>query len=157
MVLNATGPVSVAALWPMALLIVANIAVAMLAKGSPGRTMSLFALVAVLLLVGVVAGQGPVALWSIVAIGLFNSILWSNIFTLSIDGLGHDTAQGSSLLVMMILGGALVPWVQASIIDLLSTDKLNEQAFHLSFLLPLACYAYLVWYGLRGSTLRSNV
>ncbi len=157
MVLNATGPVSVAALWPMALLIVANIAVAMLAKGSPGRTMSLFALVAVLLLVGVVAGQGPVALWSIVAIGLSNSILWSNIFTLSIDGLGHDTAQGSSLLVMMILGGALVPWVQASIIDLLSTDKLNEQAFHLSFLLPLACYAYLVWYGLRGSTLRSNV
>ncbi|TXI81386.1 MAG: MFS transporter [Flavobacteriales bacterium] len=157
MVLNATGPVSVAALWPMALLIVANIAVAMLAKGSPGRTMGLFASVAVLLLVGVVAGQGPVALWSIVAIGLSNSILWSNIFTLSIDGLGHDTAQGSSLLVMMILGGALVPWVQASIIDLLSTDKLNEQAFHLSFLLPLACYAYLVWYGLRGSTLRSNV
>lgn len=156
MVLNATGPVSVGALWPMALLIAANIAVAMLSKGDPGRAMGLFASVAVLLLAGVIAGKGSIALWSIVAIGLFNSILWSNIFTLSIDGLGHDTAQGSSLLVMMILGGALLPWVQASIIDLLSAGVVNEQAFHLSFLLPLACYAYLVWYGLRGSTLRSN-
>ncbi|MBX2971667.1 MAG: sugar MFS transporter [Flavobacteriales bacterium] len=156
-ILNATGPVSITDLWPMALLIAANIAVALLAKGNPGRTMGLFASVAVLLLAAVVAGKGSIALWSIVAIGLFNSILWSNIFTLSIDGLRNDTAQGSSLLVMMILGGALVPWVQASIIDLLSAGAVNEQAFHLSFLLPLACYAYLVWYGLRGSTLRSRI
>lgn len=156
MVLNATGPVSIGDLWPMALLIVANIIVAMLAKGSPGRAMGLFALVAVALLAVVIAGQGSIALWSIVAIGLFNSILWSNIFTLSIDGLGADTAQGSSLLVMMILGGAIIPWVQASIIDLLGTGGVHERAFHLSFLLPLACYAYLVWYGLRGSELRSR-
>lgn len=156
MVLNATGPVSVTALWPMALLIAANIAVAMLAKGNPGRAMGLFASVAVLLLAGVIAGKGSIALWSIVAIGLFNSILWSNIFTLSINGLGADTSQGSSLLVMMILGGALLPWVQASIIDLLSAGAVNETAFHLSFLLPLVCYAFLVWYGLRGSTLRSH-
>lgn len=156
MVLNATGPVSIGDLWPMALLIVANILVAMWAKGDPGRAMGLFALVAVVLLGVVITGRGPIALWSIVAIGLFNSILWSNIFTLSIDGLGHDTAQGSSLLVMMILGGAIIPWLQASVIDTLGQDGGGERAFHLSFLLPLACYAYLVWYGLRGSTLRSH-
>ncbi len=156
MVLNATGPVSIGDLWPMALLIAANIVVAMLAKGNPGRAMGLFALVAVALLGVVITGQGSGALWSIIAIGLFNSILWSNIFTLSIDGLGHDTAQGSSLLVMMILGGALIPWVQASVIDALGHGDGHERAFHLSFLLPLCCYAYLVWYGLRGSQLRSQ-
>ena len=156
MVLNATGPVSIIDFWPMALLILGNIVMALLARADAGRAMGLFAFVAALLLLGVVLSNGPLAMWSIIAIGLFNSILWSNIFTLSIDGLGHDTAQGSSLLVMMILGGAIIPWAQASIIDLLAATGRTSRSFHLSFLLPLACYAYLVWYGLRGSTLRSK-
>ena len=115
--LNATGPVSIVDFWPMALLILANIAVALLARGDAGRAMGLFALVAMALLCGIMAGNGSVALWSIIAIGLFNSILWSNIFTLSIDDLGQDTAQGSSLLIMMILGGALIPIAQGLMID----------------------------------------
>ncbi|MBL7951015.1 MAG: sugar MFS transporter [Flavobacteriales bacterium] len=156
MLLNATGPVSVVDFWPMALLILGNIAVALLARENAGRAMGMFAAVAVALLVAVVVADGQVAAWAIIAIGLFNSILWSNIFTLSIAGLGSDTAQGSSLLVMMILGGALTPWAQASIIDLIGASSGTERGFHLSFILPLACYAYLVWYGLRGSTLRSN-
>lgn len=156
MILNAKGPVAVVDLWPMGVLIGSNIAVALMARGLPGRAMALFAAAAMLLLVAVVLGNGSVALWSIIAIGLFNSILWSNIFTLSIAGLGSDTAQGSSLLVMMILGGALIPWVQGALIDVLGTGSLEDRAFHLSFLLPLLCYAYLVWYGWRGSSLRSN-
>jgi FHS family L-fucose permease-like MFS transporter len=114
--------------------------------------MALFAGAAMVLLAGVIMGQGQLALWSIVAIGLFNSILWSNIFTLSIDGLGESTAQGSSLLVMMIVGGALIPPVQGAIIDLVGVQKYTTMGFHISFLLPMACYAYLVWYGLRGSS-----
>lgn len=156
LLLNATGTVSTTDLWPMAFLILVNIAVALLAQANTGLAMGYFAMTAVLLLLAVVLGGGRIALWSIIAIGLFNSILWSNIFTLSIDGLGHDTAQGSSLLVMMILGGALIPWVQAAIIDLLSAPGTDGRAFHLSFLLPLVCYAYLVWYGFRGSTLRTR-
>lgn len=156
MLLNATGPVSVMDFWPLALLILGNIAVGLLARGHAGRAMGLFAAVAVALLAAVILADGPMAAWAIIAIGLFNSILWSNIFTLSINGLGSDTAQGSSLLVMMILGGALIPWVQATIIDVLGAGSLSDRAFHLSFILPLVCYAYLVWYGLRGSTLRSN-
>jgi len=155
MTLNATGPVSLADMAPMAVLIAANIAVAMLARGHAGRAMGLFALVAALLIGLTVVGHGATAMWSLVAVGLFNSILWSNIFTLSIDGLGRDTAQGSSLLVMMILGGAIVPWLQGAVIDLLSTAG-HGRAFHLSFLLPLSCYAYLVWYGLKGSTFRAR-
>jgi len=141
-------------LWPMAFLILLNIGVGLMARAHTGRAMALFALVAALLVLGIIAMEGPWALWSIVAIGLFNSILWSNIFTLSIAGLGHDTAQGSSLLVMMILGGALIPWFQGGVIDLLHAEDGPTRAFHISFVLPLLCYAYLVWYGWRGSTLR---
>lgn len=155
--LNATGPVSIVDFWPMAVLIAGNISVALLARGDAGRAMGLFALVAMVLLGGVMAGNGPVALWSIIAIGLFNSILWSNIFTLSIDDLGQDTAQGSSLLIMMILGGALIPIAQGLMIDALKGADLPEVfSMKVSFLLPVICYAYLVWYGLRGSTLRNN-
>lgn len=154
---NGAGLVtSLTALWPMALLIVANIAVFLFAGGHTGRTTGLFAMVAVALVLGVILGHGSFALWCIVAIGLFNSILWSNIFTLSIDGLGADTAQGSSLLIMMILGGALIPWVQGATIDLLQVHGTSDRAFHLSFAIPLLCYAYLIWYGVRGAGLRSQ-
>lgn len=151
MALNATGPAPLSDLWPMGLLILANIAVLTVAGPRPGRAMGLFALSALLLLGIVILGEGPLALWSIIAIGLFNSILWSNIFTLSIAGLGKDTAQGSSLLVMMILGGAIIPWAQATIIDHLGVQKYTTMGFHISFLLPAVCYAYLTWYGWKGS------
>lgn len=147
---------TMADLWPMAFLIGLNIAVGLMARAQAGRAMGLFALVAAILVLGIIVLKGPWALWSIVAIGLFNSILWSNIFTLGIAGLGHDTAQGSSLLVMMILGGALIPWFQGGVIDVLQADGGAARAFHLSFVLPLLCYLYLIWYGLRGSNLRST-
>ena len=83
-------------------------------------------------------------MWAVLAIGLFNSIMWGNIFALAIDGLGDETAQGSSLLVMMILGGALVLPVQALMAD-------SGIGLHRSFLLPVLCYVYLAWYGFRGS------
>lgn len=156
MVLNATGPVPFSDLMPMGLLILANMLVLLIAGTDPGKAMGLFALVAMLLLGVVVSGEGRLAMWSILAIGLFNSILWSNIFTLSIAGLGKDTAQGSSLLVMMILGGAFVPIVQGWIIDLLrSSDHGEFFSFRISFLLPLLCYGYLAWYGWKGSQQRS--
>ena len=83
-----------------------------------------------------------VSMWCILAIGLFNSIMWSNIFTLAIDGLGKYTSQGSSLLVMMILGGALLPPLQGMIAD--------KFGVHISFVVPLFSYVYLLFYGLKG-------
>ncbi|HEY0978958.1 MAG TPA: sugar MFS transporter [Flavobacteriales bacterium] len=136
--------------WPMAVLIAANFGAFVLAGPDASRALGLFALAAAALLGVVVVAEGAWAMWAIVAIGLFNSILWSNIFTLAIDGLGHDTAQGSSLLVMMIVGGALVPPLQGAIIDVLDAQG-SSMGFHLSFLLPLLCYAFLAWYGFRGA------
>lgn len=137
-------------MWPMAGLIMGNLVAFLAAGPNPSRALGLFALMAMLLLLFVIFGQGPVALWAIIGIGLFNSIMWSNIFTLAIDGLASDTSQGSSLLVMMIVGGALIPPLQGVIIDLFGKDRM-ELGFHTSFVLPLLCYGFLAWYGFKGS------
>ncbi|MBP8822865.1 MAG: sugar MFS transporter, partial [Flavobacteriales bacterium] len=138
-------------LWPLALLITANMAVFVLAGRHTGKVTGLFAGVAGALVLFTMFSGGATAMWAILAVGLFNSILWSNIFTLSIHALGTDTGQGSSLLVMMILGGALVPVAQGALIDALQAGGLGDAAMHLSFLLPLLCYGYLAWFGFQGS------
>ncbi len=137
--------------WPMAVLILGNFIAFVVAGPHASRALGLFALAAMALLAVVVAGSGAWAMWAIIAIGLFNSIMWSNIFTLAIDGLGNDTAQGSSLLVMMIVGGAVIPPLQGAIIDVMATEAAPGRGFPLSFALPLACYAFLAWYGFKGS------
>ena len=110
-----------------------------LGKSSAGKMVGLFALVAATLTVFSMSTSGNYALWSILGIGLFNSIMWSNIFSLSIKGLGKDTSQGSSLLVMMIVGGALMPLAQGWL-----TDSYGIRA---SLGIVLLGYVYLVWYG----------
>lgn len=112
-------------------------------KSLPGRTLAIFAFIVIGLLVTTLLTNGIVAMWTIVGIGLFNSIMWSNIFTLAIKDLKEDTAQGSSLLVMMILGGAIIPVIQGAV-----ADSLN--GYHFSFFVPIICYAYLMFYGWKG-------
>ena len=97
-----------------------------------------------ILLATTMSTSGSVALWSILGIGLFNSIMWSNIFTLAIDKLGENTSYGSSLLVMMIVGGAIIPVVQGLVADIPGIGVAY------SFIVPLIAYLYLVFYGLRG-------
>jgi FHS family L-fucose permease-like MFS transporter len=138
-------------LWPLAVLIAANMAVFLLAGRKPGAVTGIFACVAMALVLLTMVTGGAVAMWAILAIGLFNSILWSNIFTLAIHGLHSDTGQGSSLLVMMILGGALVPLAQGGLIDGLQSQGMGDMAMHISFVLPLLCYGYLAWFGFNGS------
>jgi len=122
--------------------LVLNYLVFIAAKSIPSRTLGLFAIVNMILIVTMLNTTGHVSLWVILSVGLFNSIMFSNVFTLAIDGLGKYTSQGSSLLVMMILGGAVVPPLQGLLADLA-----NPQ---LAFAVPLICYAYLVWYGFKG-------
>ncbi len=109
---------------------------------NPAKTLSIFAGVVVLLLITVVFANGELAFWSAIAIGAFNSILWSNIFTLAIKDLGKHTSQASSLLVMMIVGGALIPPLQGAIADAGDIQS--------SFLVPLVCYIYVLYYGIAG-------
>ena len=120
--------------------IVLNIVAFVIGKSAPARTLVLFAGVNIALLLISVFSKGSMALYPILGIGLFNSIMFSNIYTLAISGLGKYVSQGSSLLVMAILGGALVPVIQGAMADSIGIQN--------SFFLPVACYAYILFFGL---------
>jgi FHS family L-fucose permease-like MFS transporter len=91
---------------------------------------------------------GQLAMWSLILTGLFNSIMFPSIFTLAIEGLGPLTGTGSGLLVAAIVGGALMPELQGILAD--------HIGIHHAFLLPVFCYAYIVFYALRVATMRSS-
>ncbi|ELR72150.1 glucose/galactose transporter family protein [Fulvivirga imtechensis AK7] len=124
------------------LLMALNYAAFMLGGSKPARTLTIFSLAVVGLLLTVSFSYGQLAFWAAIGIGLFNSIMWSNIFTLAIKDLGKYTSQASSLLVMMIVGGAIVPPLQGALADAIGIQ--------LSFMLPVLCYLYLIFYGLKG-------
>lgn len=98
-----------------------------------------------LLLVVTMTTTGSVAMWSALAVGLFNSIMFPTIFTTAIERLGTLTSKASSLLVMAIVGGAIIPLVQGALADRIGIQH--------AFVVPLVCYVYIIWYGLRGSRL----
>jgi len=109
-------------------------------KSLPSRTTFIFSIFAVSLLIVSIFTNGYVSLWTVLGIGIFNSVMWSNIFTLSISGLGKHTTQGSSLLVMSILGGAVLPVIQGAAADAFGV--------HNSFFVPIISYLYIALYGL---------
>ena len=113
-------------------------------KNTPPAILALFAGFNIVLLLATMFSGGQVAIWSVLGIGLFNSIMWSNIFTLAISRLKQYTSMGSSLLVMMIVGGAIIPLVQGLVADI------SGIGVKFSFCIPMIAYAYLVFYGLRG-------
>jgi FHS family L-fucose permease-like MFS transporter len=120
-------------------------------KALAGRTLFIFSgTIVVLLLVAIMSGShyGKLAMWCIVGIGLFTSIGWPNIFSLALDGTGIYKSQVSSLLVMAILGGALLPPIQGHIADL--------GGLRISYLVPLIAYAYVAYYGLLGHKVGRN-
>jgi FHS family L-fucose permease-like MFS transporter len=112
-------------------------------KAQAGRTLLIFSATIVgLLLVTILVG-GKLAMWCVLAIGLFSSIGWSNTFSLALEGTGVLKSQVSSLLVMAVLGGAILPPVQGCIAD--ATKNLQ-----LSFIVPLIAYSYVAFYGAKG-------
>ena len=112
-------------------------------KSLAGRTLLIFSSMVVLLLATAIVAGGKVAMWCVVAVGLFTSIGWSNTFSLALEGTGIYKSQVSSLLVMAILGGAILPPLQGKIADV--THNLQ-----ISFVVPLVAYAYVAFYGLKG-------
>jgi FHS family L-fucose permease-like MFS transporter len=122
--------------------LVLNFIAFMFGKSLPGRTLMIFALLVVGLLITAILNTGEIAMWAIIGIGIFNSIMWSNIFTLSIKGLGKHTGQGSSLLVMMVVGGAIIPVIQGATADAIGV--------HYSFVVPIIAYLYIAFFGFKG-------
>lgn len=113
-----------------------------ISAGKAARSLVVFSIINVCLILTAIFTGGTIAMWSILGAGLFFSIGWSNIFTLAIKDLGKYTSQGSSLLVMAIVGGAALPFVQSHIIE-----AYNIQ---ISFIIPLIGLLYIIFYGAYG-------
>jgi FHS family L-fucose permease-like MFS transporter len=112
-----------------------QILVFFLSKNKPARTLLLFSLFGVAaMLVGILT-EGKVAIFAFLAGGLACSIMWPSIFALSVAGLGKYTTQGSAFLIMMILGGAIIPPIQGKLADIIG--------IHQSFIVCALCFAYL--------------
>jgi len=107
------------------------------------RTLVIFSLTVVALLLVAILAHGRVAMWCVVAVGLFTSVGWSNTFSLALEGTGIYKSQVSSLLVMAVLGGAIIPPIQGTIAD--ATHNLQ-----ISFIMPLIAYGFVAFYGLKG-------
>jgi MFS transporter, FHS family, L-fucose permease len=111
------------------------------------RTQTLLAfnaIVAALLVTISMLTFGHVAMWTLILVGLFNSIMFPSIFTLAIAGLGPLTGKGSGLLVAAIVGGAIIPELQGFLAD--------HIGIHHAFILPVLCYAYIIFYALKGAS-----
>jgi FHS family L-fucose permease-like MFS transporter len=112
-------------------------------KVSGGIVLAFNSVMAIFLIVLSISTTGPLALWTVLGVGLFNSIMFPTIFSLALQQLGKDTPQGSGILCLAIVGGAIIPLFQGMLADNIGVT--------LSFLLPASCYLYIAYYGLIGS------
>lgn len=118
------------------------IGAAVMQKVSGNRVLMFNALAAVLLLALTMLSSGKLAMWALLLVGLCNSIMFPTIFSLALQNLGRSTGQGSGILCLAIVGGAVLPLLQGML-----ADRVGVQA---AFILPLLCYVYIAFYGLRG-------
>ncbi|MEL0639687.1 sugar MFS transporter [Pseudoalteromonas aliena] len=118
---------------------------ALLQKIAPSKAIAFNAFSVIALLLITIFTQGDIALYSVLAIGLFNSIMFPTIFSVAIEKLGSLTSKGSGWLCLAIVGGALVPLLQGLIADTVNIQQ--------SFFVPMICYVFIAWYGLNVTRL----
>lgn len=116
---------------------------AVMQKTAAGKALAFNAVAAFILLACAIFGSGSFAMWSILLVGLCNSIMFPTIFSLGVARLEAGTSQGSGALCLAIVGGAILPLLQGFF-----ADRVGVQ---MAFLLPLLCYIYIAYYGLKGS------
>lgn len=110
---------------------------------APGKVLGIFAFLAIAMILISINTTGLLSMWSILAVGLFNSIMFPTIFTLSLEGLGDLKAQASGLLCMAIVGGAIIPFAFGNLID--------GFGFQTAFVLTIFCYGYILFFGFLKS------
>jgi MFS transporter, FHS family, L-fucose permease len=121
-----------------AFVIIVLIAADIASKGNPARMLLIFSLLGISALIIGMLTSGMLSLYAFISVGLFCSTLWPCIFALAISGLGKNTSQGSSFLIMMIMGGGIVSWLQGMVADMTS--------IHTSYIVGVLCFSYLAFY-----------
>nr|WP_249363327.1 sugar MFS transporter [Pseudoalteromonas spongiae] len=118
------------------------IGAAVMQKVSGGKVLAFNAALAIVLIVVSMLSSGPIAMWTMLAVGLCNSIMFPTIFSLAINNLKEHTSQGSGILCLAIVGGAIIPVFQGMAADTIGLT--------LSFIIPAVCYVFIVFYGVKG-------
>ena len=131
-----------------ALVILVLIAADIASKGNPARMLVIFSVLGIVALFLGMATSGMVSVYAFISVGLFCSTLWPCIFTLAVSGLGKHTSQGSSFLIMMIMGGGIVSWLQGTVADSIGIQS--------SYIVGVLCFAYLIFYGWKVSSILKN-
>ncbi|MFZ6638455.1 sugar MFS transporter [Undibacterium sp. TC4M20W] len=121
---------------------------AVMRKVSPGKTLAFNSAAAIILILTAIYSHGTLAMWAILAVGLCNSIMFPTIFSMALNKLGPLTGQGSGILCMAIVGGALVPFLQGYLADSIG--------LHASFYVPAACYTFILYFGIRYAGMYSS-
>jgi FHS family L-fucose permease-like MFS transporter len=137
----------------------------LLQKIKAGKLLAVAASMAALLIVISSFTNGPVAMWSVLAIGLFNSIMFPCIFTMAIDGLGPVTGDGSGILNMAIVGGAIIPFLVGKTGDWINRAYYPSsiqgqtswgQGIHYALIATALCYLYILFFAVSGSKTNSE-
>ena len=130
------------------LIILILIAADIISKGNPARMLFLFSLLGIVSLIIGILSNGMVCVYAFTAVGLFCSTLWPCIFTLAISGLGKNTSQGSSFLIMMIMGGGIISWLQGFISETIGLQY--------SYGVGVFCFLYLAFYAWKVTDILKN-
>ncbi len=109
----------------------------------PYKILTFNAVMAIVLVAASITSSGSISMWTILAVGFFNSVMFATIFTLAISDLGKYTNQGSGILCTAIVGGAVIPLLQGTLADSIGLKW--------AFLIPVLCYLYIVWYAIKGN------
>ncbi|GAA3969687.1 hypothetical protein GCM10022246_22920 [Pedobacter ginsengiterrae] len=140
---NAIAKHDLAPFYVYGLIILVLIAADMASKGNPARMLLIFSAIGIAaLLIGMLT-KGMVSVYAITSVGLFCSTLWPCIFTLAVSGLGKHTSQGSSFLIMMIMGGGIISWLQGVVSEFTGIQY--------SYIVGIICFAYLAFYAWKVS------
>ena len=147
LIVNAIAQHDITQFYVYGLIIIVMIAGDIMSKGSPARMLLIFSLLGITALVIGMLTSGMVSVFAFTSVGLFCSTLWPCIFTLGVAGLGKHTNQGSSLLIMMIMGGGFISYAQGVVA---SDDMLGIQN---SYIVGVICFAYMAFYAIKSKSI----
>ena len=147
LIVNAIAQHDITMFYVYGLVIIVMIVGDIMSKGSPARMLLIFSLLGITALVIGMLTSGMVSVFAFTSVGLFCSTLWPCIFTLGVAGLGKHTNQGSSLLIMMIMGGGFISYAQGVVA---SDDMLGIQN---SYIVGVICFAYMAFYAIKSKSI----
>ncbi|MPS73317.1 MAG: MFS transporter [Chryseobacterium sp.] len=148
LLVNAVAKHDLSPFYIYGLIILVLIGADMASKGNPARMLLIFSVLGIIATVIGMFTDGIISIYAFTSVGLFCSTLWPCIFTLAVSGLGKHTSQGSSFLIMMIMGGGIVSWLQGVVSESIGIQN--------SYIVGVLCFAYLAFYAWRVSGILRN-